>query len=150
MNSADAVAAIQRSYPQIYLACHVRHMRARTSGTHISPSDSSLLAHLDLARPVSPARLARHLGVRASTLSASLKRLAAFGYVDLRRDARDARRIELRLTRAGARAMREGSVLDARRVARVLARLSPAQARQAVSGLALLARASRAASGRGL
>ena len=39
--------------------------------------------------------------------------------------------------------MRDTSVLEAARVRRVLARLSPADRRAALSGLALLARASR-------
>lgn len=31
MNTPEAVVAIQRWYPQIYLACHVRHTHARAS-----------------------------------------------------------------------------------------------------------------------
>jgi DNA-binding MarR family transcriptional regulator len=139
------VAAVQRCYPQIYLACHTRPKRARTSKTHISPRDSSLLAHLHHERAVSPASLARHLDIGAPTLSAALKRLAALGYVALSRAPHDSRRQEVRLTSSGAAAMREASVLDATRVARILSVLSPTERRRAIAGLELLARASRRA-----
>jgi DNA-binding MarR family transcriptional regulator len=145
MKTSADVVAIQRCYPQIYLACHTRHTRARSSATHISPRDSSILAHLDDDRATAPADLARHLGVGASTLSAAIKRLAALGYVATRRHAHDSRRQELRLTRAGARAMSSASVLDPQLVEHVLTHLSTAERRQAVAGLALLARASRLA-----
>jgi DNA-binding MarR family transcriptional regulator len=78
-----------------------------------------------------------------------LKRLAALGYVSVRRNGADARRMDVRLTRAGARAMSASSVLDRARVERVLARLSTADRRRAVAGLELLARASRAVAAQG-
>lgn len=149
MSLAAAVVAVQRCYPQVYLACHTRHERARSSATRISPRDSSLLAHLHEDAPATPADLARHLGVGAPTLSAALKRLAALGYVSVRRNGADARRMDVRLTRAGARAMSASSVLDRARVERVLARLSTADRRRAVAGLELLARASRAVAAQG-
>ena len=145
MTTADGVATIQRCYPQIYLACHTRHRRARSSAAHLSPRDSTLLAHLDEDRPVAPVELARHLDIGASTLSAAVKRLASLGYVTRRRDPKDSRRHQLRLTPAGARAMSDASVLDPRLVERVLTHLSPSERRQAIAGLELLARAARAA-----
>lgn len=44
---AAAVRAVQIAYPQIYLACHTRHTRARSSAFRLSARDSSLLVHLD-------------------------------------------------------------------------------------------------------
>jgi DNA-binding MarR family transcriptional regulator len=63
----------------------------------------------------------------------------------LSRAPHDSRRQEVRLTSSGAAAMREASVLDAARVARILSVLSPAERRRAIAGLELLARASRRA-----
>ena len=143
MASKSAVRQVQTWYPQIYLACHVDHKRSRTTGSGISPRDSSLLAHLDQRDPVTPAALAKHLRIGASTLSAALKRLARLGYVSQSKDPNDARRTELRLTAAGARAMSESSVLEASRVQALLTRLAPTERARALDGLGLLARAAR-------
>jgi MarR family transcriptional regulator, organic hydroperoxide resistance regulator len=137
------VAAVQRHYPQIYLACHTRHHRRRSSETALTPQESSLLAHLSEDEPVRAAQLARHLGVVASTLSAAIKRLTTLGFIARARDARDGRAAALRLSRQGARAMQDGSVLETRRVAAMLARLAPADRARALDGLALLATAAR-------
>ena len=50
-----AVRAVQIAYPQIYLACHTHHTRARSSAFHLSARDSSLLVHLDETHPTRPA-----------------------------------------------------------------------------------------------
>jgi DNA-binding MarR family transcriptional regulator len=139
--SGSSVRAVQRCYPQIYLACHVDHVRTKSNRHHLSAHDSSLLVHLDETRPTSPRELARHLGVSKSTLSAALKRLETLGHLTRHADANDRRQIELRLTALGADAMSETSVLDPKRVARVLARLSASEQKRALDGLALLARA---------
>lgn len=144
MSVKRSVRAVQTWYPQIYLACHVDHKRPRTTESGISPRDSSLLAHLDEQTPVTPAALARHLGIGAPTLSAALKRLASLGYVSQRRDPEDARLRQVRLTRSGARAMAESSVLEESRVRALLKCLSPEERRRALDGLELLARAARA------
>jgi DNA-binding MarR family transcriptional regulator len=143
MTASRDVRIVQTCYPQIYLACHTRHVRAASSPHSLSARDSSLLAHLDETRPTAPSVLARHLGVGASTLSAAIKRLVRLGYVEQDRHPEDARRVRLCLAREGALAMRDSSVLDVRRVRRVLARLTPADRRAALDGLALLARASQ-------
>ena len=143
MNTSHDVRIVQTCYPQIYLACHTRHVRAASSPQRLSARDSSLLAHLDEKRPTAPSELARHLGVAASTMSAAVKRLVRLGYVEQERHPDDARRVRLCLAKKGASAMRDTSVLDAGRVRRVLARLTPGDRRAALSGLALLARASR-------
>ena len=139
------VRLVQVAYPQIYLACHTHHQKRRSSATALSPADSSLLAHLDEVHSVRPTLLAQHLGVAASTLSAAITRLARHGYVIQERDSRDARAIDLRLSSKGAAAMQASSVLESPRVKRMLARLTPAERKRALAGLALLARAAREA-----
>lgn len=140
----DAVRNIQTWYPQIYLACHTEHRRARATLGGISDRDSSILAHLDEHVPTTAAALARHVRIGAPAMSAALKRLTARGYVVRRQDAADGRRHELRLTAAGARAMAETSVLDSARVRMLLRRLAPSERARALDGLALLAAAARA------
>jgi DNA-binding MarR family transcriptional regulator len=136
----NLVTAVQRHYPQIYLACHVDHMRAVSTPYRLSAKDSVLLTHLDEKAAISAGRLARHLGVTASTLSAAIQRLELLGYLTRTARTKDRRTIELRLTATGAKAMEATSVLDPKRVASVLACLSPAERNRAVQGLALLAR----------
>lgn len=138
----DPVRRVQRAYPQIYLACHLEHTTsARRHG--MSERDARLLAHLDELAPVTVSELARHLGVGLSTVSEAAQRLAALGLVTRGRSAADRRAAALRLTRAGLAHMRASSVLDAERVAAVLARLGARERAAAVRGLELLARASR-------
>ena len=142
MDASD-VRLVQTCYPQIYLACHTRHTRAASSATRLSARDSSLLAHLDERRTITPAVLARHLGVAASTMSAAVKRLVNLKYIEQARDPGDARRVTLRLAPKGAGAMRDSSVLEPARVRRMLSKLTAADRRRALDGLALLAQAAR-------
>ena len=137
--SIHGVRIMQTCYPKIYLACHTRHVRAASSANGLSPRDSTLLAHLDERRPVTPGELARHLGIGKSTLSAAVKRLRALGYIAVAEDPRDRRSFLLRLGSRGAAAMRESSVLEPARVRRLLAALSPDARRAALHGLELLA-----------
>jgi DNA-binding MarR family transcriptional regulator len=142
------VHAVQACYPQIYMACHTSHTRKRSTAHRLSSHDSTVLVHLDPQRPTRPADLARHLGVGAPTLSASLRRLESLGYLARQRCATDGRAIELRLTARGASAMRATSVLETARVRALLAMLSPEERVQAVAGIELLARGARALSAR--
>jgi DNA-binding MarR family transcriptional regulator len=138
-----AVLEIQRLYPQIYLACHVDHVRASSTEWRLSARDSSILAHLDTERGVSPKALAAHLNVAASTLSAAIAKLVELGYISSDPPDDDKRQRELRLTQKGEEAMAGTSVLDAARVATLLERLSEAEQQSALEGLRLLARAAR-------
>ena len=137
------VFEIQRLYPQIYLACHVGHVRAPSTKFSLSSNGASILAHLSLSKGTSPRALAGHLGVAPSTLSAALKRLAQLGYIANTPRSTDRRQRELWLTDLGAEAMRATSVLDADRVAQLLDKLMPQERKLAVRGLGLLARAAR-------
>lgn len=137
------ITAIQRAYPQIYLACHVEHRARASSPTGLTARDATLLAHVEEGGS-SPAALARHLGIAPSTLSAAAARLAGDGLLRIEADPSDARRRLILLTEAGRAAIGDENVLDSRRLAALLARLSPAERRRAVDGLNLLAAAARA------
>ena len=137
------VREVQRLYPQIYLACHVDHVRASSTKWRLSSRDSSILAHLDDKRGMSPHTLAAHLSVAPSTLSAAIRRLTDLGYISSDPSQVDLRQRELRLTARGAAAMAETSVLDAARVAAVLKILNVAEREAALKGLRLLASAAR-------
>ncbi len=140
----EDVLAILRSYPQIYLACHVEHRIRSSSPTGLTSRDASILAHVADADGVSPARLARHLGVARSTLSAARAPLEGAGLQGGEPDGRDGRRRAVRLTQIGHAAIVENNVLDSTRVAQLLAGMAPDQRRRAVEGLRLLAAAARA------
>jgi DNA-binding MarR family transcriptional regulator len=86
--------------------------------------------------------LAGHMGVTIATMSLAIDRLEQKGYVRRERDAKDGRRVLLRITAAGLRLREAKSVLDPVRVEQVLGHLSPGERDQALAGLALLARAS--------
>jgi len=135
------VFEIQRLYPQIYVACHIGHVRAGSTKFSLSSNGASILAHLSLRKGTSPRSLASHLGVAPSTLSAAIKRLAQLGYIANTPKATDRRQRELWLTELGAEAMRTTSVLDAKRVAQLVEKLLPREQKIALRGLALLARA---------
>ena len=129
-------------YPRIYFACHTRHVRDAAQNRVLSSHQASVLDHLDEIEPTSLFNLAAHIGVTPSTMSITIDRLVRGGYVARTRDRRDGRRVHLRLTKAGVRIKSEKSVLDPERVKNVLAQLSPTQRKEALDGLALLAKAS--------
>ena len=138
---AEAARDVMRLYPQIYFACHSRHVRDPQTLRLLSRHQASILDHLDEIDPLTLNDLARHMGVTAGTMSLSIDRLERKGYVVRMRDAADKRRVHLRLTSAGVRIRQASSVLDPARVEALLARLSDADRAAAVHGLSLLARA---------
>lgn len=140
----ELVVEIQRLYPQIYLACHVDHVRSASTRWRLSSQDSSILAHLDERKTMSPRVLGDHLGVAPSTLSAAIARLARLGYLTNTTALRDRRQRRLRLTSLGTEAMSATSVLDSARVRELLQKLSARERNLAINGLRLLARGARA------
>jgi DNA-binding MarR family transcriptional regulator len=140
------VRLVQVAYPQIYFACHTRHVRRASTATRLSATDSTLLAHLDEDHATRPTKLAKHLGVAASTLSAAIARLARLGYVAHGKAAADGRAVDLRLTAKGAAAMQASSVLESARVAKMLGQLTAAERKRALDGIGLLAKGARLAS----
>lgn len=139
----EDVFEVQRLYPQIYVACHDDHIRAGSTEWRVSSQDASVLVHLDRQAGIRPSALARHLGVAASTLSATISRLEKLGYLSSTPAANDKRQRELKLTARGAEAISATSVLNAEKVGALMKKLTPDERRAAVKGLALLARAAR-------
>jgi DNA-binding MarR family transcriptional regulator len=137
------IRLVQTCYPQIYLACHTRHVARRSSSVHLSRGDASLLSHLDEREPIRASALAAHLGVAPSTLSAAISRLTRLGYIVRDHRADDGRVRDLRLSVRGAAALRAGSLLEAPRVKAMLAALDAGERHRALDGLALLAGAAR-------
>ena len=129
------VQIIQVAYPQVYLACHTRHQRKRTSVHRVSARDATILAHLHPVTATIPARLAEHLGIARSTLSEALKRLTTLGYVERART----RAGGVRLSARGLEVIRGSSVLEARRLQAVLQTLTPTERRAVVAGMTALA-----------
>ena len=142
MRHPKAVQAVLDYYPRIYFACHTRHVRDEVTGGELSAHQASILSHLDDVEPTSMSELAEHMGVTLSTMSLSVKRLLAGGYVESERSDADRRVVELRLTTAGVRMKEAQTVLDPARVDAVLGRLSRDERAGAIAGLRLLARAS--------
>src|SRR5580693_9883048 len=138
---SDAVRQLMELYPRIYFACHRRHVRDPKSKRVLSAHQGSILDHLDEQEPVMLQELARHMGVTASTMSLQVEQLVRKGYVTRERDARDGRRLMLRLSASGVRVREANSVLDTERVGKILARLSPEERAAGLAGLALLAKA---------
>ena len=146
VSSEDLVRRIQRAYPQIWYHCHTHH-RGRKDA--LSDRESSVLSHLSWDESRTPAELARHLAIGASTLSEAIDKLVARGYVERRVDAHDRRRVRYRLTSAGEEALDESSVLSSPRLRAALERLAEEDRERAVAGLELIAGACRRGDGDG-
>jgi DNA-binding MarR family transcriptional regulator len=142
-NVVDAARQVLTLYPQIYFACHTRHVRDPDSQRLLSRHQASILDHLDELDPTTVNELARHMGVTPATISLAIDRLERKGYVARARDTADRRRVHVRLTSAGVRIREATSVLDPSRVEALLARLTDEERDAAVHGLALLATAAQ-------
>jgi DNA-binding MarR family transcriptional regulator len=143
MSVTEAARQLITLYPQIYFACHTRHVVDAQSHRLLSRHQASILDHLDEIDPTSVNDLARHMGVTAATMSLAIDRLERKGYAVRARDAADKRRVHVRLTSAGVRVRQASSVLDRKRVEDLLARLSEREREAAIHGLALLAAAAQ-------
>ncbi len=142
MTSIEAlVRRIQRAYPQVWFACHVVH-RKRGPGADLTDREAGVLAHIEETPGARASDLARHLGLKPSTLSAQLKRLERLGLVAVGL-GKSRREKAIRLTPAGEAAVSALSPLAAERVAGLLEELGPGERRAAVAGLELLATAAR-------
>ena len=146
MTIDQAVQLVQATYPQVYLACHTRHQRKRTSHHGLSARDATILAHLSETHPTTPARLAAHLSVARSTLSEALKALQTLGLVvGVQRPAAGGARggTGILLTAKGSAALRDTSVLESPRLHAVLSTLSPTELRAVARGMSALANGCR-------
>jgi DNA-binding MarR family transcriptional regulator len=135
------VDTVLRCYPQIYFACHKRHVRDDNAQQVLSSHQASVLDHLDDVEATALFDLARHMGVTASTMSLTIDRLARNGYVLRTRSKVDRRRVDLLLTAAGARIKKQQKVLEPELVGAVLAHLDEGKRLEALRGLELLAEA---------
>ena len=133
------ITAVMTLYPRIYFACHTRHVRDPQSQRLLSRHQASILDHLDEIAPTTVMDLAGHMGVTAATMSVAIDRLERKGYVARGKDAKDRRRVHVRLTTAGVRVRDASSVLDASLVEALVARLTDEERARAIEGLALLA-----------
>jgi DNA-binding MarR family transcriptional regulator len=124
----DQTAQPMALYRRIYFAGHTRHVVVPKRNRVLNSHKASVLDHLAEIEPTG--------------LLALIDRLARGGYVIRGRDVKDGRRVNLRLTKAGVRIKSEKSVLDPVRVKTVLAQLTAEERKEAIHGLALLARAS--------
>jgi DNA-binding MarR family transcriptional regulator len=139
----EAMTAVMTLYPRIYFACHMRHVRDPQTHRMLSRHQASILDHLDEIEPTTVMDLAAHMGVTAGTMSLAVDRLERKGYVVRLKDAKDRRRVHVRLTGAGVRVREATSVLDPARVGALVARLGDEERARAIDGLALLARAAQ-------
>jgi MarR family transcriptional regulator, organic hydroperoxide resistance regulator len=139
----SGVEIVLQCYPQIYFACHRRHVRDEKTGAVLSAHQASVLDHLDDVDGTNLLELARHMGVTASTMSLMVDRLARGGHVTRERSKEDGRRVVLRLTPAGVRIKRQQNVLEPNLVEAMLGRWSEGQRDDALRGLELLAEAAR-------
>jgi DNA-binding MarR family transcriptional regulator len=137
------VDLVLRCYPQIYFACHKRHVRDERTREVLSSHQASVLDHLDDVEATALFDLARHMGVTASTMSLTVDRLERGGYVLRERNTVDRRRVDLLLTAAGVRIKKQQKVLEPELVGAVLAHLDERKRREALRGLELFAEASR-------
>jgi DNA-binding MarR family transcriptional regulator len=137
------VDTVLRCYPQIYFACHRRHVRDEKTQNVISANQASILDHLDDVEATSLFELARHMGVTASTMCLTVDRLERGGYIRRERSKQDARRVDLRLTPAGLRIKRQQKVLEPELIVAMLERLDEKRRRKALRGLEWLAEAAR-------
>ncbi len=138
MTLDQVVRIVQVCYPQIYLTCHTRHQRKRSTEHHLSQRDSTVLAHLSDSRWTQPSSLAAHLRVTRSTVSECLKRLEQLGFV-VARTSRPGRMTGAQLTPRGVRAVRDTSVLETSRLEAVLATASAKDRKIIGEGIARLA-----------
>lgn len=139
--SRAEVETVLRCYPRIYFACHRRHVRDAQSHAVLSAHQASVLDHLDEIDGTSLLTLAQHMGVTASTMSLTVDRLERGGYVRRERSPNDGRRVDLRLTPAGANIKKQQKVLEPDLIEAMLGHLDPVRRAEALRGLELLAEA---------
>ena len=143
MSQAE-VQTVLRCYPQIYFACHCRHVRDEKTNAQLSSHQASVLDHLDDVEGTSLLALAQHMGVTASTMSLTIDRLERGGYVRRERSPQDGRRVDLRLTESGVGIKKQQKVLEPELIAAMLRHLDPVRRQEALRGLELLAQAAKA------
>jgi DNA-binding MarR family transcriptional regulator len=143
MTIDQTMQVVQVSYPQIYLACHTRHQRKRSTDHGLSARDGAILAHLSAERATLPSRLAAHLGVSRSTASEALKRLTKLGFVVRTLRTTDRRISGAQLSAKGVHAIRKASVLETARLRAALALATRSDRVAIADGMTRLAKVCR-------
>ena len=138
------IATVLHAYDRILRACRPRRVSDPAGGPQVSAHQAGVLAYLDEEDPTMVGELADYIGVTASTMSLTLKRLQEAGYIRRERDPADRRVMNVRLTEAGARVRAASTSLDLDRVDGLLRGLPPQQRAEALRGLVLLAEAADA------
>jgi DNA-binding MarR family transcriptional regulator len=127
---------------ELFPAVYLRFCRRREPGeTRITPQMDAVLLHLALSGPLTIGEMGAHFGRAQSVVSEIVSGLEKKRLLERMRDARDRRRTLVWLT-DDARALleRRRQVLDPDRVARAMARLTPAQRDSLLAGLRALVR----------
>jgi DNA-binding MarR family transcriptional regulator len=133
------VTTVLHAYDRILRACRPRRVADPQGGVEVSAHQGGILSYLDDQDPTMVGELADYMGVTASTMSLTLKRLEQAGYVRRDRDPADRRVTNVRLTEAGVRVRAASTSLDVDRVDGLLRALPPEQRAEALRGLGLLA-----------
>ena len=135
-----AARAFSALFPRAYLLFHRKLDPARD---RITPESFAMLQHLAHAGPLTVGEMARHLDRAQSVVSETVAALESRGLLARMRDERDRRRTLVWLTtKAHAWLERQRSVLDAERVARAMATVTPRVRAQLIEAFeALLAAA---------
>lgn len=131
------------AYPTIFLAAHRQHIAADEQGASISEHQASVLDHLDAKHGTTLSKLAEHMGVGRSTMSITVARLVRRGYITRGRDKEDARRVSLRLTRAGSRVKEQNTILEPELVAQMFRLMSAQECESALRSIESLAKYAR-------
>ncbi len=109
-------------------------------GQAMFPAQSYRLLGMLAQRPYTLTELARAQAVRPSTVSRAIRSLSAQGWVTVERDPTDRRRVWIRLTPKGRKALRRLQLQAAARLGRRLAPLSPQERALLAQAMDLLGR----------
>jgi DNA-binding MarR family transcriptional regulator len=126
---------LMAAYPTIYLACHREHTRADEAGKVLSKNQASVLNHLDSDRPMTPSKLAEHMGVGGSTIGITVARLERRGFIKRRRNPKNRRSVALTLTPAGKRIKKQSAVLNPKLVRKIFTMMKSEEAEEALAGV---------------
>lgn len=128
-----------RTLPRIVAACRPRGDGPTSRGSRrVSARQAEILAYLDEDDPTMVGELAEHVGVTASTMSLTLKRMEEGGLVRRERDPADRRVMNVRLTPGGREIRDATAMLDPERVHRMLLELGVEERHAVVRALVLL------------
>ena len=141
--SVNAIRRLLDAYPTIFLACHRRHVQSDETGNFVSERQAAVLDHLDARTATSLGKLAEHMGIGRSAMSIMVARLHRRGYVSRASDAKDRRRVGLRLTKAGQKVKEQNTILDPDLVRELFSLLRPEEAEKALRGMETLAQSAR-------